>query len=547
MYAVSNPNLHSIYLKAHKSLKACPKEFTRPAELQQLKFIGPSICKVLEVKFIAYCEEKNIPVPESSVASATQAESSSRSAKRSGSSTSTQTTKRKKQPWVPRFRSGGYAILLTLYHSDCVVPGSGMSKSAIVPLAESLCDVSFKANPNIGVYYSAWSSITTLLKNELVTASQSRNATYIITDEGRLLAEKLLQAERESRPSNGASELLEFPVRVEPSENNPIRRVQTEDLDASPNTIVRNRIAQAAPPSPTHSEQRAPQKWPAGSYTVKLYLDNREIRSSDDRDFFKTELIKQGVATSVVALSVGDVVWVAEHNTTKEIAVLDYILERKRLDDLVHSIHDGRFTEQKARLKRSGLEKIIYLVEEPLGLERGIYAQHIKTAMSQAIALDNFFLKRTSSSDDTVQYLAKVTKELQNHVYKEKELCVISPSLDSIKSYTMDLRQARRLETGKVAVAFESFQAAMSKSSLLSLRTLFIKMLMAIRGITLDKALAIQKVYPTPRHLLEAYQSLSTVDEKKLMLFTKLGTGIMRKKITKLLSEKVYEVWGKID
>lgn len=43
--------------------------------------------------------------------------------------------------------------------------------------------------------------------------------------------------------------------------------------------------------------------------------------------------------------------------------VLDYIIERKKADDLAASIIDGRYKEQKFRLKISGISNIIYLYE----------------------------------------------------------------------------------------------------------------------------------------------------------------------------------------
>lgn len=41
------------------------------------------------------------------------------------------------------------------------------------------------------------------------------------------------------------------------------------------------------------------------------------------------------------------IIWVANDKDSKLEAVLDYIVERKRLDDLSKSIIDGRYNEQK--------------------------------------------------------------------------------------------------------------------------------------------------------------------------------------------------------
>ncbi|KAJ4932791.1 hypothetical protein JOQ06_029634, partial [Pogonophryne albipinna] len=79
------------------------------------------------------------------------------------------------------------------------------------------------------------------------------------------------------------------------------------------------------------------------------------------------ELQRNGVSFDVRKLNVGDFLWVTREKVApipgqlqspvgREL-VLDYIIERKRMDDLCGSIIDGRFREQKFRLKRCGLRK----------------------------------------------------------------------------------------------------------------------------------------------------------------------------------------------
>ena len=43
--------------------------------------------------------------------------------------------------------------------------------------------------------------------------------------------------------------------------------------------------------------------------------------------------------------------------------VLDLIVERKTSNDLASSIRDGRYDEQKFRLRNSGINNVIYLIE----------------------------------------------------------------------------------------------------------------------------------------------------------------------------------------
>ena len=107
---------------------------------------------------------------------------------------------------------------------------------------------------------------------------------------------------------------------------------------------------------------------PPDSFTVELVLDTREVQAKTNRTYIEKELTKKGVQPIVRALAIGDFFWVAKMREKNSLArygvegdevTLDYIVERKRLDDLIGSIKDGRFHEQKFRLKRSGIKNVI--------------------------------------------------------------------------------------------------------------------------------------------------------------------------------------------
>ena len=90
--------------------------------------------------------------------------------------------------------------------------------------------------------------------------------------------------------------------------------------------------------------------FPAGSYDVVLVLDAREIESKSSRDNFSEAIRSKGINVETRALRLGDVLWIARRRDglggEEDECVLDYVVERKRLDDLCHSIKDGRYTEQ---------------------------------------------------------------------------------------------------------------------------------------------------------------------------------------------------------
>jgi crossover junction endonuclease MUS81 len=87
----------------------------------------------------------------------------------------------------------------------------------------------------------------------------------------------------------------------------------------------------------------------AGSYTIYLILDTRE-RGGKSREGIRDDLRNNGVLVEVRPLELGDVAWIAKDPATGRECVLDVVLERKRLDDLVGSIKNGRFHEQKVCL-----------------------------------------------------------------------------------------------------------------------------------------------------------------------------------------------------
>lgn len=120
----------------------------------------------------------------------------------------------------------------------------------------------------------------------------------------------------------------------------------------------------------------------AEGYSIRLILDSREKPGLSVRKIEK--MMSDGnVPWEARALSMGDAIWVARDNSTGLEAVLDCCLERKRLDDLLTSLKggwgppgciglfrclltmedivmvDGRYVEQKNRMKSSGLTRLV--------------------------------------------------------------------------------------------------------------------------------------------------------------------------------------------
>lgn len=230
--------------------------------------------------------------------------------------------------------------------------------------------------------------------------------------------------------------------------------------------------------------------------------------------------------------------------------MLDWIVERKRLDDLVGSIKDGRFHEQKFRLRRSGIKNVIYLIEEFTITQDSATASKYQEMVASAIAstqvVNGYFVKKTKNLEDTIRYLTRMTFLLQNMYDTASQTLHLLPTrqISSSTAYLSALDRLRPVKpSATYGVTFTTFSALSSKSDLLALRDVFLKMLMCTRGVTGDKALEIQKRWRTPRELVEAFQKLQQ-RERGGMVAERMKGMVGRKKIAGTLSKKVAEVWG---
>ncbi|PYH45554.1 crossover junction endonuclease MUS81 [Aspergillus saccharolyticus JOP 1030-1] len=551
-----------VYKKAYESMKACPLVFQHPSEAQQLNGLGPKLCDRLTEKLKEYCEENGLPMPEHPHKSRNKRTSDE-------GITEAQPAKkpRKVKPYVPTLRSGPYAIILALSTLDEHAT-QGMTKAELIEAAQSHCDSSFTAPSDSSKFHTAWASMKTLLQKELVYDHGRPLKKYALTEEGWEVAKRIKVAVS-SDPTQST-----LPFRAEPT--------QPDAGNVTSDRAPRNAIPQVTRQASIETEKQPHQQYdrhvfdaapggtvtpiviPPNSFTVQLVLDVREVRSSRDRDYLANELSKKGVTPEVRALELGDVMWVAKfHDPTflsrygeeGDEMMLDWIVERKRLDDLIGSMKDGRFHEQKFRLRRSGIKNVIYLIEEftfsqdPASTMK--YDEMVVSAITSTQVVNGYFVKRTKNLDDSIRYLARMTNLLRkmygagSGATPSHTLALIpSRQLSSSESYRDTLQRFRAGKPSTTfAVTFSTFSALTSKSDVLTLRDIFLKMLMCIRGVTGEKALEIQRRWQTPQAFVQAFESLSE-KERESLVSDQMQNLVTRKKVAKVLSKKIAEVWG---
>jgi crossover junction endonuclease MUS81 len=260
--------------------------------------------------------------------------------------------------------------------------------------------------------------------------------------------------------------------------------------------------------------------FPTGSYEIVLILDTREIESKNSRDRFAEKLAEKGVKIETRALRLGDVCWIARRldglGGEEDECVLDYVVERKRLDDLCSSIRDGRYKEQcvsvhctvrrlrssQFRLSNSGIGNVFYLVEDWQTSHHMEYSGlQIMTAKSQIQVHNRFILKETHKLSESIDYLATMTGVIRSHL-QSSDLHIIPTRYLSRSSYLPLRAHLKTLDPGVTwHTSFQAYQDINDKSASATLRDKWARMLLCVKGMSAERVSAVIEEFETPRQM----------------------------------------------
>ncbi|KAK7416296.1 Crossover junction endonuclease mus81 [Neonectria magnoliae] len=555
------------YKHAFDSLKACPITFEHPAQLQQLKGFGPKLCERLEDQLKKHCQENGLPMPQHP--RSRKASKNGQSNGDDGEDGASRPAKKTRKPkaYVPAFRSGAYGLVIGLSTQD-EDASVGMTKVELIEVAQPHCDSSFTTPNDPTKFYTAWNSMKTLMQKELVYERGRPSKRYALTDEGWEVAKRIKETSQWQAENNtgGEQQSTISTLAATGPGSGPSARVRSPSITTTEPAQVPSSYQDVVSDGPVLDGDSGlptfnPIRLLPGSFSVHLLLDVREVRAKTDRDYMQEELAKQGAKPIMRSMDLGDAQWIAKchdptllsrHGAEGDEIVLDWIVERKRLDDLIGSIKDGRFHEQKFRLKRSGAKKVIYIIEEiamdPASIQR--YEEAVQSAIASTQVVNGCFVKKTTKMDETVRYLARMTTMLKR-TYESKTLNVIPTNVLTAQNYLPLLAHLgeKQPSTG-FYITYPAFSSLASKSGTMTLRDVFLKMLMTTKGVTGERALEIQKRWKTPYDFVKAFEACGSGDQgakrKRDMVFAQTTQLVGRKKISKALSQKIAEVWGNV-
>ncbi|CAN4112671.1 unnamed protein product [Withania somnifera] len=222
-------------------------------------------------------------------------------------------------------------------------------------------------------------------------------------------------------------------------------------------------------------------------YEVVLILDDREqftSRGSRSRKIVENISAKFKIKIDVRRLPVGDAIWIARNKVIGTEYVLDFIVERKNVEDLQSSIRDNRYRDQKLRLLRCGLKKLIYVIEgDPNACSA---ADSIKTACFTTEILEGFDVQRTSGLGETLRKYGYLTQAIDQY-----HRC-------------MDTERSN----SRLCLRFKEFIRKCEDLDKMTVSDVFAIQLMQVPQVTEEAAIAVLDVYPTLSSLARAYSLL---------------------------------------
>ena len=290
----------------------------------------------------------------------------------------------------------------------------------------------------------------------------------------------------------------------------------------------------------------------------------------DNREHKLIELIKNTssftIPYEIKKLDIGDIIISSSKHPDKSL-----IIERKCMTDMISSIKDGRYKEQKIRLQSEGSNSntiICYLLE---GLINDLRKPNDKTllygSIISSIFRDTIPIIRTTSLQETLDILLRLyermTKNINdfftlknNNIKQDIEIndtperIIINTSNSIVNtsdsnSFILDtpiiLNDNLNNNNENNNLYLHSIKKCKKDNMTPKLWNQLI--LTNIPGVSTSIAIKINEVYPTLTSLLNAYTNCETDNDRSKLLSTILLTHTEKQKrhIGKVISKRIYE------
>lgn len=321
---------------------------------------------------------------------------------------------KKKKEYVPRLGSANYAFLIVLYR-ELHDPGrrnpeedrQHLTKKELMELAEASGLSSNPINSMGGgsarvygaqaskTYYNGWSNFKALVNNDLVRAWGVPKK-IALTDAGLAVARRLNELTNDDCVADGCL--------VDDTRASVMR--DTAPHDGRPVVCERAMPTGAGTGTGTGTVDGCDAS--TASAEVVMLIDSREQ--------YARSFVDKLSGAEIRTLAIGDVLWIARNG--QEEYVLDYVLERKSIEDLISSVRGGsRYHSQKYRLQQCGIRNLYYLVEGDVeSLSSSTDYKLVGTACAKTSIIDHFNVLRPKSFAGTLALLSRMTRSIRKRM-----------------------------------------------------------------------------------------------------------------------------------
>ena len=248
---------------------------------------------------------------------------------------------------------------------------------------------------------------------------------------------------------------------------------------------------------------------------MNLVIDSRESKL---KKYFTSS--DKNIPISFQSLDIGDIQLISQSDNS-----IQYIIERKSISDLYSSINDGRYREQKARLLGSvSKNRVAYIIEGNIldttlklgGLQRKI----VQAAIVNMSLRDNITVYRTSNSIETGMFVELIYKKVsENPVWLVSQVKESDSEVTESQSYNHLVKTVKK--ENMTPLICQKVQLAQ------------------IPGVSHSMADKVLDNYKSIPHLIEQYNLIESVDEKRKLLQNIQVSE--KRKLGKVLSARIYD------
>ena len=223
-------------------------------------------------------------------------------------------------------------------------------------------------------------------------------------------------------------------------------------------------------------------------------------------------------------------------NNSEEIR---YLIERKSINDLIASLRDGRYREQKLRVMSSIQNnqqfknaQFLYLIEGNLENETNDNKKAIYGTYISLLLRDNIKIIKTDNLEETNNFLIRLINRLKT----KDDLIKITNSNNQINSNNNDNNNnSNNINNNNQYL--ESIKSSKKKN--INVKNCQILFLNVIPGISVKIANVIIEQYTSINNLINQYHRLENIKEKdELLKDVQITT---KRKLGKVLSKKIYQ------